>query len=69
MTEMNTREAAAFLGLKPMTLRWYRSKGGGPRFIKGPKFVKYRLADLEVWKAARERVCTSTRDYSGLSAA
>ena len=57
MTErlLNTREAAAFLGISAGTMHTWRSEGreSQPPFMKfgtKPKDpVRYRLADLEAW--------------------
>lgn len=50
---LDTREAAAYLGLSPRTLENLRWKGGGPAFLKpgGRKkgAVRYTLADLDAW--------------------
>lgn len=68
--EVDTEEAAVLVDLKPATLRWYRSRGGGPPFIKkGPKVVKYRRGKLKAWKAAREQECRVSRDYRRHTAA
>lgn len=47
---LNTREAAAFLNLRPCTLEKWRSKGKGPKYTKlGSKAVRYRVCDLELF--------------------
>ena len=59
----STEEAGAHVHLKAQTLRNYRSKGGGPDFIKlAPNRVAYRTSDLERWIESRRR--TSTCDPS-----
>ena len=50
---LDTREAAARLGLSPKTLEHYRASGGGPEFRKPGSRVRYRLEDLEAWASAR----------------
>ena len=50
---LDTREAAARLGLSPKTLERYRASGGGPEFQKPGSRVRYRLKDLEAWASAR----------------
>lgn len=50
-------DAAAFLGVKPQTLRKWRVSGSGPRYVRvggGPHGrVAYRIADLEAWISSR----------------
>jgi hypothetical protein len=53
---LNTRQAAAFLGLSPQTLRNYRAMACGPRYYKaqrddGRGRVFYSVADLEIYRA------------------
>ena len=57
---LNTREAAALLGLSPRTLDRYRVSGAGPAFHKFGNRVRYCRADIEQWAA--ERRMTSTSD-------
>lgn len=56
---LNTREAAAFVGLSMPTLNKLRVYGGGPAFLKLGRAVRYRKLDLNVWLAARVRGSTS----------
>ena len=58
-TYLDTRAAAAHLGLSPRTLDRYRVSGEGPEFYKLGTRVRYRLADLEAWAASRRRRSTS----------
>ncbi len=53
-------EAAAFLTLSPRTLEKMRVIGGGPRFRKFGRRVRYDLGDLKRW--ADGRACESTSD-------
>jgi len=46
-------EAAKLLRLSERTLERLRLQGGGPRYIKANRSVRYREADLEAWVAAR----------------
>ena len=50
---MNTREAAALLGLSPGTLARYRITGEGPWYCKLGGCVRYRGNDVEAWAADR----------------
>ena len=58
-TYLDTRAAAAHLGLSPRTLDRYRVSGEGPEFYKLGTRVRYRLADLEAWAESRRRRSTS----------
>ena len=50
MTSLLTTEVTAeFLSMSEGTLRWWRSIGRGPQFIKCGGAVRYRLEDLEAW--------------------
>jgi hypothetical protein len=71
-TLLPSPQAAAWLGVKPQTLRKWRCQGKGPRFVRmgiGPQSpAAYRLADLEVWvesrsfqSTAEETVATTDR--------
>jgi hypothetical protein len=55
----STAEAGTYVRLKPQTLRNFRSKGGGPDFIKlATNRVAYRTSDLEKWVESRRRTST-----------
>jgi predicted DNA-binding transcriptional regulator AlpA len=62
-TALDSNAAAAALGIKPSTLRYWRFKGRGPRFIKlgasQQANVCYDPADIEAWKASRKFGSTS----------
>jgi hypothetical protein len=49
-TLLSTREAAAFLGVRPRTLEHWRLVGGGPPFVRvGRRLVRYRLGALRAF--------------------
>ena len=50
---LDTREAAARLGLSPKTLERYRASGEGPAFQKPGSRVRYLPEDIEAWASAR----------------
>ena len=53
---LDTKEAAALVGLAPETLARYRSVGGGPAYCLLPeRIVRYRHKDLAEWEADRRR--------------
>ena len=56
-------EAAAFLRLSPRTLEKQRVIGGGPRFRKFGRRVRYAVVDLETWADARSFEITSDPQY------
>lgn len=63
VTIISSNDAAALIGVTPATLRFWRCKGKGPRFIKLGQSkqagVCYDPADIEAWKAARKFASTS----------
>ena len=61
---LNTREAAAWLGLSPKTLERYRARGGGPEFQRFGARVRYLPAEVEAWASAR-RWTSISRERSG----
>lgn len=60
---LTPEEAATLLRLSPRTLEKQRCLGGGPRFRKFGRRVRYALADLEAWAEARTYQMTSDPDY------
>lgn len=58
---LSTLDAALRLGLRPSTLEKWRTTGGGPRYVKMGRAVRYRLADLDVFTT--ERMCAHTAQY------
>jgi len=47
---VDEQEAARMLGYTVGTLRNWRFKGRGPRFVRiSPKSIRYRIQDLEAW--------------------
>lgn len=60
-TVLNTRQAAAYLGLAVSTLNKWRCHGGGPEFLKLGRAVRYDREDLDAF-LAQHRV-TSTANY------
>lgn len=57
---LTNEEAAAWLKLAPSTLEKHRTIGGGPKFRKFGRSVRYTIQDLEAWSQAR--ACESTSD-------
>jgi predicted DNA-binding transcriptional regulator AlpA len=63
MKILNNNEAAALIGVTPSTLRFWRCKGRGPRFVKlgdaKQAGVAYVEADVLAWRDARTFASTS----------
>jgi len=58
-TVVNETAAAQNLGLAVSTIQKLRLRGGGPKFLKLGRAVRYRVADLESWLDARVLGSTS----------
>jgi excisionase family DNA binding protein len=58
-TLLTQREAATVMRLSQRTLERLRVSGGGPRFVKAGKAVRYQQEALERWVAAQSRASTS----------
>jgi len=59
MTIVVPAAAAQFLCLKPSTLEKMRMHGGGPKFIRYGRAVRYDLEELKRWAKSREKASTS----------
>lgn len=46
---LNTDQAAFYVGLSRRTLEKMRTHGGGPRFRKHGRYVRYHIVDLDGW--------------------
>jgi len=57
--KLSTREAAAYLGVRPNTLEIWRCKHRGPKYAKLGSRIVYDPDDLDAYFAARS---ISTRD-------
>lgn len=56
---LDTAQAAHYVGLSRRTLEKMRVAGGGPKFRKHGRYVRYHIDDLDGWSAARARRSTS----------
>ena len=56
---LRSKEASAYTGYAESSLRTYRVKGGGPKFIKHGRIVIYDVADLDAWIGTERRGSTS----------
>ena len=50
---VNTRLAAAYIDASPAVMQSWRSQRRGPRYFGRNEFVRYRIADLDLWMSAR----------------
>ncbi len=67
MTELLTeQQVAALLHVKVKGLQAWRSRGGGPPFIKLGRCVRYRLEDLDAFLTASRRASTSDHGPGGM---
>lgn len=56
---LNTDQAAFYIGLSRRTLEKMRTTGGGPRYRKHGRYVRYHIDDLDAWSQGRDRASTS----------
>ena len=59
MDEFNAfdpKHAARYVGVTQATLRFWRSRGEGPRYFRAGKLIRYRRVDLDSW--IEERLST-----------
>jgi excisionase family DNA binding protein len=54
------KEAAALLQTSVSTLAKLRVHGGGPRYCRLGRAIRYRAEDLEAWIALSEATSTAT---------
>lgn len=52
---LNTAQAAFYVGLSRRTLEKMRLIGGGPRFRKHGRYVRYHIDDLDAWSLGERR--------------
>lgn len=50
---LSCQEAASYLGIAEQTMRQQRMKGGGIKFVKVGRLIRYRASDLEAYLEAR----------------
>lgn len=57
---LSESQAAKHLAVSPRTLRNWRTRGGGPKFVKvSARCIRYRVKDLADWTERRTRRSTS----------
>jgi predicted DNA-binding transcriptional regulator AlpA len=52
---LTTPLAATYLGFRPATLKRWRHRGRGPRYVKHGYAVRYDQGDLDLWLATHTR--------------
>jgi predicted DNA-binding transcriptional regulator AlpA len=62
---LNTRQAAARIGLKKNTLEGWRIKGEGPPWRKAGSRVLYLASEIEAWLASRTYRSTAEAKAAG----
>ena len=57
---LNEVQAAGYLAISPRTLRNWRTRGGGPKYVRiSARCIRYRMSDLKEWTENRTRHSTS----------
>ncbi|GAA4002639.1 helix-turn-helix transcriptional regulator [Pseudomonas aeruginosa] len=56
---LDTQQAADYLQVSRQLLELLRVKGGGPRYAKLGRLVRYRRASLDEWLASKEQSHTA----------
>jgi len=54
--DLDTRQAAEYLGVTVSTLTNRRSQGKGPRYLKDDGKVRYTKEDLDRWKKKQAKI-------------
>jgi len=64
MPRLDTKAAAAYVGVSHRYLEQLRTAGGGPRFIKLARKILYDTSDLDRWLETKKQ--SSTADIPAL---
>jgi excisionase family DNA binding protein len=64
---LSTAQAAHYVSLSRRTLENMRIDGGGPRFRKHGRYVRYHIDDLDAWSEEHVKLSTSEPDRPPLS--
>lgn len=63
---LREREAAQYLAVSVSMLQKFRTRGGGPAFIRlGRRSVGYDVVDLDQWILGQKRTSTSDIGWKG----
>ena len=52
---LNTAQAAFYIGLSQRTLEKMRLTGGGPKYRKHGRYVRYHIDELDDWSKGRSQ--------------
>lgn len=52
-------EVAELLGVTERCIEGWRVRGGGPRYVRVGRLIRYRHSDVSAWLDARTRASTS----------
>ncbi|GLS32440.1 Helix-turn-helix domain-containing protein [Mesorhizobium albiziae] len=64
---LNTAQAAFYIGLSQRTLEKMRLTGGGPKFRKHGRYVRYHIDELDDWSKGRSQDSTPEDDEGASS--
>jgi hypothetical protein len=56
---LTVREASERYNIPEATLNTWRCRGGGPKFVKCGRSVRYRIDDFDAWQKERTRTSTT----------
>ncbi|MDZ5698682.1 helix-turn-helix domain-containing protein [Chelativorans sp. M5D2P16] len=62
---LNTAQAAFYIGLSQRTLEKMRVIGGGPKYRKHGRYVRYHIDELDDWSKGRSQDTDSDDDQAG----
>ncbi|WP_394890392.1 helix-turn-helix transcriptional regulator [Mesorhizobium sp. AaZ16] len=62
---LNTAQAAFYIGLSQRTLEKMRLTGGGPKYRKHGRYVRYHIDELDDWSKGRLQDSKSEGDQNG----
>lgn len=60
---LSQQDVAPLLGLSTKTLEAWRVRGGGPKFVRVGRLIRYRRRDIQDWLQAR--TVSSTSEVGG----
>jgi hypothetical protein len=62
---LTTAQAAQYLGFSRQFLEIARHKGGGPKYLKFSRAIRYHLAELDEWMLSHRRQHTAQTTNTG----
>ena len=66
---LNTAQAAFYIGLSQRTLEKMRLTGGGPKYRKHGRYVRYHIDELDDWSKGRSQDSKPDDDKGGSGSA